>query len=345
MKKNLFLTVLCLTALFASANIYRDGGNYKYEEKKTVEKTFDVSAKPILEMEGKYSDFIITSWDQQQIDFKVNITVKSDNSEKLKAKINSIDVYFDKVGNKVIARTMFGDYPYKTFNGSMSIKYYVRVPKDVFMELETKYGDIKVDTVYNKFEVDIKYGDLKADNLLDISSIDVKYGNVIINSAKTIKLEMGYSDANITKCEQLDGDLKYSNIYISELGHGMLENKYTTVKIDKADIIGFDDNAYSDLTVRNVTNTLSAELRYTDLAAAVTSSVPRVKIDAQYSDVELGINKDASFYYNLESSYADISFKGFFDSKTIGRQGTYGEGERGMLDITTRYGDVDIRKN
>lgn len=333
-------------ALASAANDYRgDDNKYKYEVQKLVEQTYSVSANPILEMEGKYSDYIITAWDQQQIDFKVKITVKSDNKEKLTAKINSIDVYFEKTGNKVMSKTIFGDYPYKTFNGSMSIKYYVQVPKDVFMELETKYGDIKVDTVYKKFEVDIKYGDLKADNLLDISSIDVKYGNVIINNAKTIKLEMGYSDANITKCEQLDGDLKYSNIYISELGHGMLENKYTTVKIDKVDFIGFDDNAYSDLTVRNVTNTLGAELRYTDLSASVTSLVPKVHIDAQYSDVVLTLNKDASFYYNMDSSYADISFKGFFDTKTIGRQGTYGEGERGMLDITTRYGDVDIRKN
>ena len=346
MKRYLVLTALCLMALVSSANGYRgDDDRYKYEEKKIVEKNFDVNADPILEMNGKYSDFIITAWDKQQIDFKVTILVKSNNNDKLKAKINSIDIDFNKIGNKVIAETVFGEYPYNTFNGSITIKYYVNVPKDVFMELDTKYGDIMVDTVYKRFEVDIKYGDLMADNLLDISSIDIKYGNININNAKNIDLELDYGDAKITKCDYIKGALKYSKIFITELGEGKLENKYSDARIEKADIIDFDDNAYSDLKVRNITNRLDADIRYTDLSATVTSLSPIIDIDGQYSDMVLYINENASFDYSLKSSYGDIVFKGFFDAKTIANHGTYGSGELGRIDITTRYGDVDIIKN
>ena len=346
MKKYLILTVLSMMVFFGNANSFRgDGGKYKYELKRTVEKTFSVKENPILEMDGKYSDFIITTWDQQQIDFKVNIVVKSDNEDKLKAKFNSIDIELEKEGNKVTAETVFGEYNYKTFNGSMMIKYYVQVPADVFMELETKYGDITVETVNKRFEVDIKYGDLVADNLMDISQIDVKYGNINVNYAKKLNLELDYGDAKINKCDELDGELKYSKIFITELGTGNIDNKYSTTRIEKADKVIFENAAYSDLKVSNVTNILDVDMKYSDLSASISSDTPVVDIDGQYSDAVLYINGTASFRYNLESSYSDIIFKGFFDTTKIKGNGTYGEGTPGSLDISTRYGDVKIYKN
>ena len=343
MKKFLVLTALCLMALVSTANGYRDNGDkYRYEAQKLVEQSFNVDANPILEMVGKYSDFIITPWDQQQIDFKVKIIVKSNDEDKLKAKFNSIDVKFEQIGNKVTAETVFGDYKYRTFNGSMTIKYYVKVPRDVFMELETKYGDIKVETVSKKFEVDIKYGDLKADSLLADNSVDIKYGDININYVKNLHLELDYGDAKVRSCDYLDADMKYSNIFVTEMNEGKIENKYSTVRIDKVAKINLDDSAYSDLKISNVTNSLNIDMRYCDLKATITTLKPIVDIDGQYSDATLYISGDASFNYNLKSSYSDISFKGFFDTKSIKGAGSYGEGERGRLDISTAYGDVKI---
>ena len=93
MKKIFVLTVLCLTALFAAADNRGDlDYQYKYEEQKTIEQTFDVEALPNLVMDGIYSDFNITTWDQQQIDFKVKITVKSDREKTVKSLMDIIDV-------------------------------------------------------------------------------------------------------------------------------------------------------------------------------------------------------------------------------------------------------------
>ena len=346
MKKFLILTSLCLTAFIGFANSFRgDGGHYRYEMKKTVEKTFSVDKNPILEMDGKYSDFIITTWDQQQIDFKVNVVVKSDNEDKLKAKFNSIDIALEKEGNKVTAETVFGEYKYKTFSGSMTIKYYVQVPADVFMELQTKYGDITVDEANKKFEAEIKYGDLFAEKLMDYNYIDVKYGNININNAKKVHLELDYGDAKINTCDEIKGVLKYSKISITDLGLGILDIKYSTARIEKAKSIKLNNAAYSDIFLSNVTDELITDMKYSDLNATMTSDSPIVDIDGQYSDAVLYINGSASFDYDLSSSYSDITFKGFFDAKSINGHGHFGDGQGGRLDISTRYGDVKIRKN
>ena len=350
MKKILIATVLSITTLFATASNRGDSDyHYRYEEQKTIEQTFDVEALPNLVMEGIYSDFNITTWDQPQIDFKVKITVKSDKESTVKSLINIIDVEFSQENNTINAQTVFTNKMTKSYNASISIKYNVKVPQDVLMDLETRYGDITLDQAREKFNAEIKYGDFKADSLMidnyDDNQVRVQYGNVNIDYVNKFVLRLDYGEAKINKCEYVDGILRYSKIFITDLTDASLENKYSDTRIEKAWKVQFESTAYSDMKVLNCTNQLYADMKYSDLSATMTSNSPIVEIGGAYSDVNLFINEDASFDYDLESSYGDITFRGFFDTKSISGHGYYGEGERGRLDITTKYGDVDIRKN
>lgn len=350
MKKIFVLTALCLTALLASA--YNRGDhdyNYRYEEQQTIEQTFDVEALPNLIMEGKYSDFNITTWDRQQIDFKVKITVKSDKESTVKSLMSIIDVELTQAGNTVTAKTIFTEKTNKSYNASVSIKYNVKVPKDVLMDLNTKYGDITIDKVREKLSAKLKYGDFKADSLMIENFVDnqinVKYGNINIDYVNKFVLHLDYGDAKINKCEYVDGVLRYSKIFITDLTFANLQNKYSDTRIEKAWKVQFVMTAYSDMKVSNCTNLLSADMKYSNLKASMTSDSPIVDINGAYSDAVLYINESATFNYNLESSYGDIKFRGFFDTKTISERGEYGNGTPGRLDISTKYGDVDIFKN
>lgn len=352
MKKIFVLTALCLMALIVNANNWRDDDhyNYKFEEQKTIEKTFDVEALPNLVMDGIRSDFNITTWDQPQIDFKVKITVRSDRESTVKKLMEIIEVELSQNCNTVNAKTIFNIQTNKSYNASVSIKYNVRVPQDVLMDLSTRYGDITIDEVRERLKANVKYGDVKADNILidDItkSTVEVKYGNINIDNVNQIYVWLDYGDAKINTCKYIDGTLKYSKIFITDLDHCILDIKYSDARIEKANKIIFGNTAYSDVKVRNLTNSISAtSLKYSDLTVTVTSLIPQVTIDSQYSDVVLYLEENSSFDYKLSSSYGDIKFKGFFDTKSIAGRGHYGEGERGLLDISVRYGDVDIYKN
>ncbi len=347
MKKVIFLTSFCLIAIFSFANNYRgEDRNYRYEKEKLIETAYDVTANPDLTMDGKYSDFIISVWDKPQIDFKVKVLVRGNNEEKVMAKFNSIEINLEQNGNKVYATTVFGDFPYRSFDGSISIKYYVKVPADVAMDLTTKYGDITLDEANKRLKVDLKYGDLKADNInienLIDNSIDVKYGDIHISEVKKLYLRLDYGNARINKCEYIDAVIKYSNIVVSDLGEGLLENKYSTSRIESAEKVRFISTAYSDLFITSVDKELNVDMRYSDLKAYVKSKSPIIYIDGQYSDTELFLSGESSFNYHLDSSYGDVTFKGFFDTRTVKNVGTYGNGEPGRIDISVRYGDVDI---
>ena len=350
MKKILFLTALCLTTLLAAAEIH---GNfdyeYRYKEQRTIEKTFDVEALSNLEMEGKYSDFIIKTWDKPQIDFNVIITVKSDKEQTVKKLIDLISVELTQNCNNVKAKTVFNIKSEKSFDASVSIKYYVNVPKDVSMDLETRYGEITIEKAFNKLKADIMYGNFSADSLMIENFVDnqinMKFGNIDIDVVKKFFLRLDYGEAKINKCEYVDGHLRYSKIFITDLNNAMLENKYSEVRIDKTFKVSFVSTTYSDLKVSNCTNQLSADMKYTDLKANMTSKTPHLDIDCQYSDAEIYLDENASFSYELEPSFSDITFKKFFVEKEIGTTGTYGEGEQGVIEVDAKYSDVVFRKN
>lgn len=344
MKKISVLTILCLTALFGSANGFRgNGDNYKFEQKKDIEKSFEMDANSILEMEGIYSDFIITEWDQPQIDFSVKVVVKSNDEKKAIARLNSINIVFERLGNKITAKTVFENYPYRNFNGYTSIKYYVKVPKDVFMDLETKYGDITVNNVRKKFEADIKYGNLNADSLLADNDIDISYGNISATYAKNIYLDLKYGNAKMNKIAHIEGEIKYSNFIATEINRGVLNNRYSDVKIEKIDKLN-TKNQYSDMRITNVAHTLEAKIQYSDLKATCDGLYPNINIEGQYSDVNLKISENASFTYNLKTTYGDIKCKGILDFTGSEARGNYGKGESGSIAVQLLYGDLRINK-
>lgn len=350
MKKIFILTVLCITTLFATANNRGDSDyDYKYEKQKTIEQTFDVETLPNLVMEGKYSDFIITTWDEQQIDFKIKIIVQSNKESTVNDLIDIIDVEMSQDGNTVNAKTVFTNKMNKSYNASISIKYNVKVPSDVLMDLNTKYGDITLDKAYQMMKAEIKYGDFKADSLMieDVVNnyVRVQYGNVNIDYVNKFVLRLDYGEAKINKCEYVDGFLRYSKLFITDLTNASLESKYSDTRIEKAWKVQFVMTAYSDLKVLNCTNLLHADIKYSDLSASMTSDSPIVEINAQYSDADIFINESASFNYDLQPTYGDITFKKFFETKTIDSEGTYGDGNPGQINIKTCYGDVDIHKN
>lgn len=329
MKKILILTALSLMTFITIASNNRGSNHrYKFEEHKTVEQTFDVGALPQLEMEGVHSDFIITTWDEPQIDFKVKIVVKSDKEKIVKYLMDIINVEFFQEGDLVKAKTVFENKTNRSFNASVSIKYYVKVPEDVRMDLETRYGDIIVETVKKDFKAEVKYGSLTAGNLLADNEIKIKYGDLSVEYAKNINLDMAYSDCKINKVEFIDAEISYSDFTATDIFRGVFENKYSDIRINKI-------------------KELKAEDKYSDLRAVLDTDKPNVDIDAEYSNIKLKINENASFRYDIKVSYGDIVC-GEIMKSNVGRTsdgrivGSRGDKPAGSIRAELEYGDFRI---
>lgn len=346
MKKLLLMLMCCFSTAWCFANKVEAGRNYKYSQKNEINKTFDVRSNCELEMEGKYSDFIITTWDKPQIAFNVKVEVKCDNEQKLNRKFNSISVIFKQEGNEVKAETVIDETNDDKFSGSISIKYYVSVPEDVRMDLDTKYGEIVVNNVKKDFSAKVKYGNFSASNLLSDSDIDVEYGNINIDCAKNLDVDIRYGDCRINKVDFIEADVTYGGLTISEVYRGILDSSYSNIKIEKATELK-SENDYSDVKVANLLGKLNVENDYTDMIVGIGSKKPEVLIEGRYSDVKLIINDKSAFVYDVSVMFGDITcgkIMGSSMGKISGGRivGRYGDGAAGNVKVELHYGDFRI---
>ena len=310
MKKTMLFILLCVTTLFANANNYRnDGANYKYSIKRTVEKTFDVSANPQLNIDGMFTDIIVNEWDKQQISFNVLIEVKSDSQKMAEERINSINVRFELTGNGVNAETVF-EKTKGNFNGSTSIRLIVKVPSDVRMRLETKYGDITVGDVLKEFDAEVKYG-----------------------------------NAVVTKADYLNAEVGYGELTMKEIKRAVIDNDYSDVRVESVGELDIE-NSYADAKIISVTDKLSAKLSYSDISVGVGGKSPVIDIRGGYSDVVISNVEGASFNYKLNATFGDIKCGDIINQSSERSKGyltgRYGDGDLGNINISLQYGDIKI---
>ena len=345
MKKTMLFILLCVTTLFANANNYRnDGANYKYSIKRTVEKTFDVSANPQLNIDGMFTDIIVNEWDKQQISFNVLIEVKSDSQKMAEERINSINVRFELTGNGVNAETVF-EKTNGNFNGSTSIRLIVKVPSDVRMRLETKYGDITVGDVLKEFDAEVKYGSIVAGELLSASSIEVAYGDFSVKYAKSLDLEVKYGNAVVTKADYLNAEVGYGELTMKEIKRAVIDNDYSDVRVESVGELDIE-NSYADAKIISVTDKLSAKLSYSDISVGVGGKSPVIDIRGGYSDVVISNVEGASFNYKLNATFGDIKCGDIINQSSERSKGyltgRYGDGDLGKINISLQYGDIKI---
>lgn len=346
--KKLFLTLACcLTACWCLANTGGDGEKfYKYSQEKKVEKVFDVLPNCELEMDGDYSDFTITTWDQPKIAFEVKVIVKSNKEKQMLEKFNAISVVFKQEGNKIETETVFDRHSSGRFDGSISIKYHVSVPADVRMDLETKYGNIVLDNANKDFKADVSYGSITANNLLADSEIDAKYSDINVTYAKNLELDMKYGNAKINKVEFIDADVEYSDFTSTEIVRGVFDNKYSDLRLDAINEIK-TKNQYSDMKIANLTQKMDATLMHCDLTATVSAAKPNININGKYSDVKLTVSNKSTFKYDVRATYGDIICGDVMGSNagkiSEGRiAGKRGDGSAGSINAELQYGDIRI---
>lgn len=346
MKKLFFALICCFTATWCLANDGGDDKNYKYSQERKIDKVYDVQPNCELEMDGIHSDYIITTWDQPQISFEVKVLVRSDKEKAVKYLIDIINVEFVQEGDLVRARTVFENKTNRSFNASVSIKYYVKVPEDVRMDLETRYGDIIVETVKKDFKAEVKYGSLTAGNLLADNEIEIKYGDFSIAYAKNLELDMKYSDGKINKVEFIDADIEYSDFTSTEVVKGVFENEYSDIRIENANDVKAK-NRSSDMKIANLTQKLNVDAKHSPLTVTVGAIKPEIYIKGQYSDVKLNVNENSVFKYDVRTTYGDIICGDVMGSNagkiSEGRiAGKHGDGGAGSIKAELQYGDFRI---
>lgn len=284
-KASLLLLLMCLISSVGFANpevIFNDFNNkYKYSKKKTIDANYEAYSDYTIDINGRYSDYKISSWDQSYIAFHVEVVTKSDVEKKAEELLNKIRIEFDesRANKRIGVETVISNNNFR--NVGFHIVYYIMLPKDVYINIDNIYGDVQMDKATRKINAEIKYGDISIDSVFSESSFDMKYGNVKLRYVERSYIDIAYGDVEIDNAVNLNIDMAYGD---ADLG---------------------------------VTRGLQADLAYSDLSCVcLDKDFEEINVSASYSDIKLNMAKTQGFSYEISTMYGDIESKKLKDNAT-----------------------------
>lgn len=352
---SLLIAIFLTSVLGYSNNIDRG----KFKKTRTVKKVFEVSEDNTLNIDNRYGDLTITTWEENTIDIEVIITVESKSDETAEKKFNAITIDFRQDNNTVFAKTNISKTKsnWSFFSGNTSVNtridYIVKMPVSNNVDLENDYGSIFIDKLDGVCTLDCDYGGINIGELNNKSnSINMDYAHSSsIEFINIADIDTDYSKLAIEKANKVRLNADYTQIEINDIDELEYYNDYGSLKVSEAKKI-HGNGDYLTLKVYEVLNSFEVDSDYGSIKIyKLHSNFDNVSIDGEYTGVKIGVAGDASFNFAAQTSYAGISFEDLdveytvkedkMSSKTY-KGNVNGSNPNSKIKVTSSYGGIKI---
>lgn len=328
---------------------------------KEYHKEYKAETNTTLDINNKYGDVVIQSWDKDQVVIDVKVTVDLPNKEKAEKLLSYIEVQFSESENIISAKTTIDDnFNFTGWGDSkkFSIDYNVKMPVGTALSLANKYGNTDINELHGLVDLEIKYGNLTAGKLTrgnekPLSSINIAYGKGTIDEAGWLDLTIRYAGSfGITNSQALLLDSKYSKLALGETSSIVGESKYDNVRITKINNLVLD-NAYSDVSIEELTKKLTFNGSYGSFSIDyIPVGFEALYTETRYMGVKLGIAESASYSLYSKISYGGLKYnednfknqKRIIENNSSEISGTIGneESPASKVNVTAAYGSVKL---
>jgi hypothetical protein len=286
---------------------------------KVFTKNFKVNPKDQLVVDTKYTEVTFIEWDKNEVDFTTTITLNNVTEKDMERVLDGFTLNNKQTGDKITYSSTLSYYCDKKSKGvshKLDINLLVKIPKDIFVEITSSFGDVDFQTLYNDFKADVSYADLNVEKLLgENNTIKIRFGKIKLEQAKNISLDIQYSDGII---KETTGTLA-------------LNSRFNTIKIDKAHYIDLS-SGYDNITIRGNLDKIEGKMEfgklkikslknscifkkfsYSDIIIdELLPSFTNITILSNFSNLTLNVPRDQSFAFDYSGSFTT-----FKDQKSI----------------------------
>ena len=338
-------------------------GLYAQEATKEYHKEFVANPNTILQIDSRYGDVAIESWNNDQIVIDVIIKVEMSNKERAERVLNSINIIISEEGNTVKARTEFSrNFNINDFgrNANYTINYNVKMPLKTTLNLFNSYGNTHIiNELAGLVNLNIRYGNLNVDKLSrgnekPWNNITLSYGKGYVSNADWMSLNLRYSKIEISESTALLVESGYSDLTLGKTSSVVCEARYGSVKVQTINNLDVT-NGYAGFKIGTLTTSLKYNGRYGPLSIDnIPAGFESINIDVNYSNVNLGIADNANYVLDSKASYGGIKLnednfktqRRIIENSRTELSGIVGKSENpaAKVNINARYTNVRLNK-
>lgn len=324
-------------------------------KQKNIKKTYIVNSNAGIDIDNKYGNITVSTWDEDKIDLDITIKVTGGNENWVNERLNSIDVDITALKSLVSAITSIGHSSVKSKGSSNSfeINYVIRIPKNGIVKLNNKYGNITTSGLESTTDISCKYGKVILGKLNGSNNkIHIEYcQNSSIDYIKTGSIEARYSGLKINESGNINLDTSYTDLVMSEGKQIKYDCNYGNFKLQKINSVIGEGN-YLTISIAEISNNINLNTNYSKInIGTITDKANNVNINCGYSDVSLGYDTNYAFDFDINTKYGNIKKDGSLDisisenKSNIKRVSGFNKkkGENKII-VNSNYGNVTLTK-
>lgn len=352
MKKHYKIVILLLLIPFLG---FSNDDSY-ITKQKSIKKTYIVNSNAGIDIDNKYGNISVSTWDEDKIDLDITIKVNGSNENWVNERLNNIDVEITALKSLVSAVTNIGNSALKSkgSHNSFEINYVIKIPKNGSVKLVNKYGNISTLNIEGTTDINCKYGKTTlgklngSNNRIEIAycqnssieyikngAIDARYSGLKINDSGNLNLDASYTDVTLNDAQNIKYACNYGNFKFQKINSLVGSGNYLTISIGEiSSNLNFDTN-YSKITV-----------------GTVNEKAGNISINSGYTDVSLGYDANYAFDFDISGRYTNIKHDNNLDittseakSNTKRISGFYKKKGQNKINVTSNYGNISLIKN
>jgi len=279
-------------------------------KEKNIKKTFIVNSNAGIDIENKYGNITVSTWDENKIDLDITIKVSGGNENWVNERLSSIDVDINALKSMVTAITNIGNSSLKSRGSSNSfeINYVIKIPKNGTVKLNNKYGNITTLNLESTTDIACKYGKIILGKLNgDSNRIEIGYSqNSSIDYIKNGNIEARYSGIKINESGNLNVDANYTDVSLQEGQNIKCKGNYGSFKFQKINSLVGSSN-YVTISIAEVLNNLNIDATYSKInVESMSEKSKNVNINTGYTNIALGYDANYSFDFDINTRYGSI---------------------------------------
>lgn len=341
----------------------------KSEVEKRINKEFTVPADGSLLVDNKYGRIDIAIGESNRIKMEVVMKVKAGSEKKAQEALDRISISIDQSGNRVSASTNVSSSSgwmswFDTGSVEMEINYNVMVPEDIYLDLKQKYGSIFVETTRRDLRIDLSYGDLRLGDINAKLFLDMAYSDGAMSRINDGEFALSYSDLDMEDAQTVNIDMKYTDVVMGsairanvvtafsdfsgmDIDEFIYRGKYDEVVIERVKTVDME-SAYSGWKIGGLSNHGRFDMKYGDLQVSnIAPGFTKLDIQTAYTGVVLRFAPTASFSIDAQNNYCDIHHRNLKVTEDIQKTGSVTlKGSRGsgggLVIARMSYGELTI---
>lgn len=351
------LLFLLIIPIAVSANDPRG----KYSKKKVLTKEYNVNSNATLDISNKYGNIDIVTNTSNKIEITVTITTSGDNEDKVKNRLDQINVEFSGSSSNVSAKTIIGKNSSswtswgRKNNVNMEINYVIKMPVTNNVELNHDYGGINLDRLEGSAEINCDYGKIVIGELLNSNNdINIDYTNKsTIDYMKDGDINADYSTLHIEKTGRIDLNADYSHISFGTVENLDYNCDYGDIKIDECGIIT-GNNDYMHTFIGKLNGAAIFDVDYGSIKInSLGDNFEKIDIESSYTQIKIGVNSTNSFNITATLGYGNLKYDNDFNfnKEIVKSSSKYYEGyynspnSNSTITLKTSYGNITFNNN